>query len=112
MTAFNRKISIGSIRRANAVVTLSIVSLLFYVVAMLVLEPELPPKAVIFESISGLFTVGSSLGITGSLHTSSKVLLCTAMFLGRVGIISLLVGVAGDRRDPPVEYPEENLIIN
>ena len=112
VTAFNRKISIGSIRRANAVVTLSIVSLLFYVVAMLVLEPELPPKAVIFESISGLFTVGSSLGITDSLHTSSKILLCTAMFLGRVGIISLLVGVAGDRRDPPVEYPEENLIIN
>ena len=36
VTAFNRKISIGSIRRANAVVTLSIVSLLFYVVAMLV----------------------------------------------------------------------------
>lgn len=112
VTAFNRKIAVGSIRRANAVVTLSIASLIAVVVIMLILEPSLPAKAVIFECVSGLFTVGSSLGITGDLHTASKVVLCVAMFVGRVGIISLLIGVSGSHADPPVEYPEENLIIN
>ena len=112
VNAFYRQIATASIRRANAVVTISIISLFMIVVIMLILEPGLPARAVIFECVSGLFTVGSSLGITGELHTPSKILLCMAMFLGRVGIISLLVGITGDRRDRPVEYPEENLIIN
>ncbi|WP_295730989.1 TrkH family potassium uptake protein [uncultured Muribaculum sp.] len=112
VTAFHRQIATASIKRANAVVTISVMSLFMIVVAMLVLEPDLPARAVIFECVSGLFTVGSSLGITGELHTGSKILLCMAMFLGRVGIISLLVGITGDRRDRPVGYPEENLIIN
>ena len=112
VTVFNRKISIGSIRRANAVVTLSIISFTFFAFWLLILEPELPARALLFEYCSGLFTVGSSLGITGELHTSSKMLLCLAMFLGRVGIISLLIGITGNRRERPVEFTEENLIIN
>lgn len=34
------------------------------------------------------------------------------MFLGRVGMISLLVGVAGAHTDPPYRYPKDNIIIN
>ena len=35
-----------------------------------------------------------------------------AMFLGRVGIISLLIGVTGNQHDKPVAFPTDNLIIN
>ena len=34
------------------------------------------------------------------------------MFLGRVGIISLLVGVVGVHNDPPFRLPSDNIIIN
>lgn len=111
-TVFNRRITVGSIRRANAVVTLSIVGFLLFTVTLLLLEPTLPARSVIFECVSGLFTVGSSLGITPELHAPAKGVLCAAMFLGRVGIISLLVGIMGERSNPPVRFPEENLIIN
>lgn len=112
VVAFNRTVSTDSIRRANAVVTLSIAFLAVYTVVVLLLEPALPPKAVVYEVVSALFTVGSSLGITASLSTASKLLLCTAMFLGRVGIISLLIGVTGNRTDRPAQYPTDNIIIN
>lgn len=112
VTAFSRTVSPGSIRRANAVVALSLFSYLIYAVALMCLEPHLPARDLLFEACSALFTVGSSLGITGDLGSSSKILLSTAMFLGRVGIISLLTGCAGNRRELPVRYPTDNIIIN
>lgn len=112
VTVYDRTIAVGSIRRANAVVAISIVSYTIYSVILLLLEPQLPAKSVLFETSSALFTVGSSLGITSELGMSSKIVLCTAMFLGRVGIISLLIGVTGNRHDYPVKYPTENIIIN
>lgn len=111
-TAFHRTLSRVSVRRAFAVLTLGLLALLVYTVTLLLLEPALPAKSVIFESISALFTVGSSLGITGALSPASKVLLCTAMFIGRVGIVSLLCGFIGTRPDPSEHYPQDNVIIN
>lgn len=112
VTAFNRTIARGSITRANAVVVISIFSLFVYIVIMLLLEPGLPARAVVFETVSALFTVGSSLGITANLSVAGKIVLCTAMFLGRVGIISLLGGMAKRTRQDLVRYPTGNIIIN
>lgn len=112
VTAFKRTIAVGSIRRANAVVAISILSYLSYSMVMVYLNPDIPAKKILFETCSALFTVGSSLGITDQLSDASKVILCTAMFLGRVGIISLLTGIAGRRKDHNVEYPSDNIIIS
>lgn len=109
---YNRTIATDSVRRAFAVVTLSILAYIFYSMVLVALEPSLSVKALLFESASALFTVGSSLGITDRLSDPSKILLCSAMFLGRVGIISMLIGFAGQRKDSPVRYPEDNVIIN
>lgn len=112
VTAYGRTIAIPSIRRAHAVIALSILSLGFYSLVLVGLEPALPLKPLIYEAASALFTVGSSLGITPLLSVPSKILLCTAMFLGRVGMISLLVGVVGIHTDPPYRLPSDNIIIN
>ena len=112
VTAYDRTIAVPSLRRAHAVIGLSILSLAFYAITLVGLEPELSPKALVYEAVSALFTVGSSLGVTPALSIPSKILLCTAMFLGRVGIISLLVGVVGVHNDPPFRLPTDNIIIN
>lgn len=112
VTAFRRTIATGSIRRANAVVALSIISYLLFSIILLALEPHLPTKSLLFESCSALFTVGSSLGVTSQLSAPSEVILCIAMFLGRVGILSLLAGMARRRHHPEVTYPSDNIIIN
>ncbi|MDE6458020.1 MAG: potassium transporter, partial [Muribaculum sp.] len=110
--AFNRTISTASIRRANAVVTLSILSYFLFSMVIMLLEPQMSAKSLLFEVSSALFTVGSSLGVTPMLSATSKVVLICAMFLGRVGIISLLIGVTGNKHDHPVQYPTDNIIIN
>ena len=112
ITAFKRTIAVWSVRRANAVVAISIISFFIYSVVILALEPDISARSLLFETLSALFTVGSSLGATPQLSPASELVLCSAMFLGRVGIISLLAGFAGRRHDCPVRFPPDNLIIN
>lgn len=112
VTVYHRTIATPSLRRAQSVIAISILALAIYCISIVALEPHLPVKALIYDATSALFTVGSSLGVTPRLSPASKILLCTAMFLGRVGMISLLVGVAGVHSDPPYKFPKENIIIN
>lgn len=112
VVTYHRTIALGSIRRANAVVALSIISYFVYSMLLVAFEPDMPVKGLVFEASSALFTVGSSLGVTAELSEASKITLCTAMFLGRVGIISLLVGVSGSQKDLPVRFPDDSIIIN
>lgn len=109
--AFGRTIAVWSVRRANAVVALSIFSYFAFSITLLVIESGLPPRDLLFETLSALFTVGSSTGITPYLSTAGKMVLCSAMFLGRVGIISLLCGLAGNSREKAASFPTDNLII-
>lgn len=110
--ASDRAISVGTVRRANAVVALAIVSWCVVSALLLLLEPQLAPKALLFEATSALFTVGSSLGVTPDLGVGAKTVVCMAMFVGRVGLISLLTGLVRQGRDVSRHLPEENLIIN
>lgn len=112
VTAFHRSISVGSIRRANAVVAISIFSYFIFSVTIFLLDPHLSARDILFEVNSAVFTVGSSLGITSQLCAGSKAVLCVAMFLGRVGIISLLTGIASRRDSASCSYPSDNIIIS
>lgn len=109
---YNRRISADSLSRAQAIIALFIISYAALSALMLLLEPELPPKMVLFEALSALATVGSSLGATPLLSVAGKCSICAAMFVGRVGLLSLLAGLAGSKIEPALELPEDNLIIN
>lgn len=110
--AYDRSISIGSIRRANTVIVLAIVAFFFFLGAVMIYDPQLSLKSMAFEVSSALFTVGSSLGATSILSQESKILLCVAMLLGRVGIISIFSGFFTHHRDISAHLPQENVIIN
>lgn len=112
VTVFNRTISPASIRRANAVVIISVFAILGFAMVIMVLQPELPLRGVLFESFSAVTTVGLSFGITPQLGATAKIVICVAMFLGRVGIISVLCGIVGDQPDRSDMFPTDDLIIN
>ncbi len=61
-----------------------------------------------FEALSAFGTVGLSMGITPHLTVVGKVLIILSMFVGRVGPLTLAVGLAA-RRVPPFQYPEERV---
>lgn len=110
--AYQRSLSVGSVRRANSVLILAIVAYLVFSGILMLLEPKMALKPLLFEVTSALFTVGSSLGATSVVSDPSKITLCVAMFVGRVGILSILAGFFSHRNDPSVHFPEESVIIN
>lgn len=112
VTAFNRSLALSSVRRANAVVCLSIFAIPAYAGLLMLLQPELPAGALAFEAFSAITTIGMSFGVTPELSDASKIVVATAMFLGRVGIISVLCGIVGNRPDHSAMLPDDDIIIN
>lgn len=112
VVAFGRRLSPDSVRRANATVCFSIFTIFGYAVLLMLLQPELPMKAVMFEAFSAITTIGMSLGITPELSNVSKILVATAMFLGRVGIISVLCGMFTQHSDNSEHLLTDDIIIN
>lgn len=110
--AFHRAISEKAVLRAYAVAVIATVSVFVFSFILILLEPEQPIRSIIFEVMSALFTVGSSLGLTPELSGESKFVLCIAMFLGRVGLLSILIGLLGHRGTKGYSFPNEHIIIN
>jgi trk system potassium uptake protein TrkH len=76
-----------------------------------VFDPHLALRDISFETISALSTVGLSTGITPGLSTGSKLVLCAAMFVGRVGPIALVFSVFESRGHVDYEFPEEDVVV-
>jgi Trk-type K+ transport system membrane component len=62
--------------------------------------------------VSAISTVGSSLNITPQLSSLGKFLIATLMFIGRVGIITLLMGFIQPKKYTKYRYPSDNIFIN
>ena len=65
----------------------------------------------VYEAVSALGTSGSSLGITKTLSPLGKCIVLLAMFVGRVGPLTLALAVAAKERKVAVQYPEENVMV-
>lgn len=109
---FGREISSDSVRRASAVMFGSIIILLLFFFVLVILEPELPVQGLLFETVSAFSTVGSSLNITPLLGSDSKVVVIVLMFVGRVGLITVLMSVVRHGEKPKYRLPKDNVIIN
>ena len=71
-------------------------------------------QEILFEVISGFGTVGLSYGITPSLKTIRKLILCLAMYVGRLGTITFISLFQKESKiltKDKVGYVEENIII-
>jgi Trk-type K+ transport system membrane component len=65
-----------------------------------------------FEVFSAYSTVGLSLGVTAAFSDAGKLVLILVMFVGRVGIFSLLSGLLAHKEPPIYDYPEDSILIN
>jgi trk system potassium uptake protein len=77
-----------------------------------IFDPQLQLRDTSFEVVSALSTVGLSTGITAGLSNASKLVLCAAMFIGRVGPISLVFAVFHRRGKMDYEFPTEDVVVS
>ena len=109
---FGRELSYDSIRRSNATVVMSFGVLLVFIFIISILEPNLSLLTVTFECVSAISTVGSSLNATPLLGSDSKLLVALLMFVGRVGLITLMLGIIKQKKNTKYQYPSGQIIIN
>lgn len=93
--------------------------IVFFVAAMLVsgavillqaMEPFLL-KEILFEVCSAFGTTGLSMGITEKLSSSGKAVIIFLMFIGRIGIVSLLLLFQQRRPADGYHFVKEHIII-
>jgi len=109
---FRRSISAELLRRT---VTLAVLYLLLLgtITLLLCVTMRLPGQTVdlFFEACSACGTVGLSTGITGKLTQAGKYVIITGMFVGRLGLLTLLLALTAKVRHVRYSYPNENVVI-
>lgn len=112
VTIFNRKLSHDSIRRCNAAFLVYLIIVFAAIFVMTLIEPQASVMALTFECVSALSTVGSSLNLTPSLSVAGKGVIIFLMFVGRVGVFTLVLGLIKQVKKQNYKYPTGNIIIN
>lgn len=109
---FNREIHNQDIQRSFAVFCIAIV--MTFVGTFIIMLNEghhIDFIKIYFEIMSAFGTCGLSTGITSELGSVSKVVLMILMFIGRVGLISFIIMMSGNREPAKYHFPKERIQI-
>ena len=108
-----RRISSESTARAFAILCISLIFIGFSILSLLIFEPPgTDLLTIVFESFSAYSTVGLSIGNTAGWSEPSKYALIITMFIGRIGMLNLMIGLMRQMNHQFYEYPKENILIN
>lgn len=109
---FRREVSDVSVRRAFATISLSLIAIGFGIMLISVFDSEKNLMSIAFECFSAYSTVGLSLGITADLSALSKMVIIAIMFVGRVGMLSIVIAIMAKSKYQSYRYPTEEITIN
>jgi potassium uptake TrkH family protein len=110
-----RELPSSSVHKTFAIISLSLIALGMAATLIVIKDgSKFDLLKIVFETFSALGTVGLSMGITPFLSDFSKVVLVITMFIGRVGFISILIGMIRlftRDHEKSYRYPKEELFI-
>jgi trk system potassium uptake protein TrkH len=109
-TAFGRHVPHEVVYRAASVALLA-VALVFVITIGVDVTTDFSLVDITFETISAFGTVGLSTGITPDLPDPAEVLIAIAMFAGRLGPLTLVLGLAARARPMPYRPAAESIRI-
>ena len=107
---FKRRIAAESINKAFAIIILSVLTITVSFIFLNVTDPEQKMIPLLFESVSAYTTCGLSMGVTQALSPAGKFIIITTMFVGRVGMLTLLVAFIKNTKNKSYIYPTEKLL--
>ncbi len=108
--AFGRRIQHAVVYRALAVALLAI-GFVFVIGLGLTLTTDATFVQTLFESVSAFGTVGASTGITPELTDPARLITAFAMFVGRLGPLTLVLALAARARPLPYRPAVESVRI-
>ncbi len=116
-SAFKRKIPFKTIKRAVALVVISMCIVVISIVLLTITErnnPNIEFMGATYEVFSAFGTVGLTLGVTPILSIPGKILIMILMYIGRVGPITLsfaLFSMYNKKKPHTRKYPECDLLV-
>jgi trk system potassium uptake protein TrkH len=105
-----RRVPAPVVARTMVLIRLAILWNLFGLFFLLCTEPGRTFHELLFEQISAFGTVGLSTGITDKLSSAGKLWITSTMYLGRVGPLTIALGLL-PTRPVRVKYPEARILI-
>ena len=109
---FRREVADISVRRAFAIITLSLVVIGLAVILIAHFDREKTLLAIAFECFSAYSTVGLSLGITAALSAPSKIVIVITMFVGRVSMLTIMIALLRRVKAINYRYPKKEILMN
>jgi trk system potassium uptake protein len=106
-----RTISTATIRRATAVLTISVGIVMTATVLLTLTNPHLTLDGALFEVISAFATCGLTLAYTPVVNGFGRYLLILVMIWGRLGALTIIVALARPVKTSLYVYPEEPIMI-
>jgi trk system potassium uptake protein len=101
-----------SVNKAFSIIVVSLTIIGLGSFSIFLIDGSLGLLRIVFECFSAFGTVGLSINLTPLLSPGSKWILISLMFLGRMGIMTLLLSFfQSTSRSMIYRYPKENLII-
>ncbi|HLR00771.1 MAG TPA: potassium transporter TrkG [Sphingobacterium sp.] len=110
MEIFKRRIADETKNKAFAIIVLSFLVITISFVLLNFSDSDQPMKELLFESISAYSTSGLSMGITANLSSIGKMIIIFTMFVGRVGMLTLLVAFIKNTKNKSYTYPTEKIL--
>lgn len=108
---FGRSLSQATVQRASAVLTISTMMTISVTWLLLITHPQASAIHVLFEVISAFATCGLSLNYTSNFSILGQVVISLVMFWGRLGALTIIMGLAKLTPRQPITYPEETILL-
>lgn len=111
----DRKVSKKIIMKAFRIIGYTILALVVAISLIDIFEGNaITFESIIFECVSAISTVGLSMGITSLLSIPSKLVLIMLMFVGRVGLITVVLAITNkgnNKSNQDIEFLNTDIII-
>ena len=108
---FGRRLPGFIIFKAITIFLVSLMLVLSVAFTLILLQPNLRFLDLLFEVTSAFGTVGVSIGIVEKLNLFGKIALCTLMYLGRVGPLTVLYAINQKKKTSYIRLAEDDVIV-
>ena len=109
---FRKRLELEIILRSLAIFVLSLIVIIGTTVVLSIFE-KATLLEYLFESTSAFGTVGLSMGITPTLSSAGKLALIITMFMGRVGVLTMVMAITVrmQKSEVKLKYPEGKVMV-
>ena len=109
--AFGREIPQSQLHRALTVAVLGVALISVTVPVLTLTDPQIPFLHLFFDTVSAFGTTGASTGITSDLSLAGKCIFMVAMFVGRLGPVTLALTLAPKEEVSVYRFAKERVKI-